>query len=68
VEEGQLVGKIQADGDAWPWMEAEYPGRRGRLLVCGFGLVRDWDGGPTPRFLLVRLFERLTLATPAPKE
>ena len=30
------------------------------FLLCGLGIVRYWDEGPTPRFLLARLFEHLT--------
>jgi hypothetical protein len=44
---------------AWPWVEALYPGD-GRLIVCGFGVVRSWDAGPTPRYLLLRILERLS--------
>lgn len=47
---------------AWPWVEAIYPGD-GRLIVCGFGVIRRWDAGPTPRYLLMRILERLSEQT-----
>jgi len=43
---------------AWPWVEAIYPGD-GRLIVCGFGVIDRWDAGPTPRYLLLQILERL---------
>jgi hypothetical protein len=47
---------------AWPWLEAVYP-QGGRLIVCGFGIVEQWDAGPTPRWLLLRILERLSQNT-----
>jgi hypothetical protein len=44
---------------AWPWLEVVYP-QGGRLIVCGFGIVEHWDAGPTPRWLLLRILERLS--------
>ena len=64
-----------ADGEraGWPWVEARYPKQGGTLLFCGFGIVRQWDAGPVPRFLLARLFEHLDTKqesepTPQPSE
>jgi len=47
---------------AWPWLEVIYP-QGGRLIVCGFGIVEQWDAGPTPRWLLLRILERLSEST-----
>jgi len=47
---------------AWPWLEVVYP-QGGRLIVCGFGIVEQWDAGPTPRWLLLRILERLSEST-----
>ena len=37
---------------AWSWLEMRYAVGKGRLLVCGFGIIRQWDATPTPRYLL----------------
>jgi len=40
----------------WPWLEVEFPARKGRLVVCGFRPVRQgpWDGWPGSRATLFR--------------
>jgi hypothetical protein len=55
----------------WPWIEltGPLPGtdstaadagkRRGRLIVCGFSVIKHWPSGPTPRYLFARSLERL---------
>lgn len=57
---GRLVARVQAGDDGWPWFEVHFAEQRGRLLVCNYGFMRSWDSGPTPRYLLARLFEYLT--------
>ncbi len=55
-----------AAGDAggteggWPWVEIDYNQKRGKMIMCGFRIIRRWESGPVPRFLLVRLLEELT--------
>ena len=49
-----------AGGEGWPWLEVRYPGEGGRLSVCGFRIIRQWEATPTPRYLLLELFERLS--------
>ncbi len=43
----------------WPWLEVRFPAERGKLIVCGFGIVRSWEAGPAPRFLFARILEFL---------
>jgi hypothetical protein len=43
----------------WPWLEVEYPGG-GRLALCGLGIIHSWEGGPTPRYLLLSMLESLS--------
>ncbi len=50
----------------WPWLEVMYPGG-GRLIVCGFRVVDSWDTGPTPRYLMMHIFERIAPNTKPPE-
>ena len=60
AETGAVVAEVVQGADGWPWFEAEFPARKGRLLVCGFGLMgKAWDASPTPRYLFARLLEVL---------
>lgn len=57
VRRGRVFVEVGDDG--WPWLEIEYA-KKSRLVYCGFALIENWDAGPTPRFLLLRLIEGLT--------
>ncbi len=57
---GTTVAVRIADGDiGWPWIELKYPGRGGRVIVCGFAIVDTIDAAATPRHLLARIIEDL---------
>jgi hypothetical protein len=58
AEDGALTGEVVPREGGWPWLEIEYEGK-GRLIVCGFGIVKHWANGPTPRFLFAALLKRL---------
>ncbi len=58
IEDGALTAEVARGEGGWPWLEMEYGGK-GRLLVCGFGIMKHWADGPTPRFLFAALLERL---------
>jgi hypothetical protein len=58
----QSVGQrivVEAGDEGWPWMEARWSKTNGHFIVCGFSIVDCWDDNPTPRYLLLRLFQRL---------
>jgi hypothetical protein len=54
------VGEAIQGKEGWPWMEIDFPTARGKVIVCGFGLMSNWDASPAPRFLFARILERLT--------
>jgi hypothetical protein len=60
VHKGGLVGEFGPGDIGWPWFEIDFMGKGGKIVLCGFGIVEKINAGPTPRFLLARLFEYLT--------
>jgi hypothetical protein len=60
AEDGAVVAEVGQGANDWSWFEAEFPAKKGRLIVCGFGLFgKAWDAGPAPRYLFARLLEVL---------
>ena len=55
-----LTAEFGEPKQRWPWLDVEYPTGRGRLIVCGFGVIRSWEEGATPRHLFAQLIELLT--------
>lgn len=68
VEDGNMVAEVQKGGRGWPWLDVQFPTKRGRLIVCGFGVSRHSDANPTPRFLLASIFTLLDVKTPERSE
>ena len=46
--------EVSSDGN-WPWFTIEYPETKGRFVFCGFNIVKNWNNGPVPRYLLNRI-------------
>jgi hypothetical protein len=67
VEDGNMVAEVRKDRRGWPWLDVQFP-RRGRLIVCGFGVIQHGDANPTPRFLLAGIFTLLDVKTPERSE
>ncbi len=57
-ERREVVAEVSEDGEGWPWLEFKFE-NESTLAVCGFGIIKHWQSGPAPRFLLARLFEKL---------
>lgn len=55
----RLVGSFMHDDKGWPWLEIEYADPGTLLVLCGFGIIDYWEVSPTPRFLLIRVLERI---------
>jgi hypothetical protein len=60
AEDGKVICEIQDGTKGWPWLQVDYPDKKGRLILCGFPIIQAWTAGPTPRYLLARLFEQVT--------
>lgn len=60
---GRVLLSVAESPQSWPWFEVTYPDG-GRMIVCGFGIVRCWQTGPTPRYLLASLFEQFSESRP----
>src|SRR5262249_19204365 len=56
--EGTVKAEVTDGSEGWPWLEMRYA-KRGGLVICGLGIMRDWDAGPTPRYFFARVLERL---------
>jgi len=54
-----VAARVAEDEKGWPWLEVRCAAKRGKLIVCGFGIIGKWEAGPTPRFLFARLLEYL---------
>lgn len=59
-ESRRVMGDFAAGNQGWPWFEAQFADSKGHLVICGFGVIEHWEAGPTPRFLLSRIFERFS--------
>lgn len=58
----QVLLEVTEDAHGWPWLEVSYPAAKGRLVVCGLAIIRPWESGPAPRYLLAELLTRLSVA------
>jgi len=56
----RVIAQVVDPNAGWPWLEFRFAQGRGKLIVCGFGLMQKWNTGPTPRFLFARLLEYLS--------
>ena len=59
-DRGPVAAEAVNEPEAWPWVDMAFDKGRGRLLVCGFGIVGGWAESPTPRFLLVKVLEHVS--------
>lgn len=73
-DDDQVQAAVSDARPGWPWLELRYAGldspppmkvgtprddSGGRLILCGFRVIENWDNGPTPRYLLARVLEQL---------
>lgn len=42
---------IGDERQGWPWIEAEFADE-GRIIICGFRCIEQWEAGPAPRHAL----------------
>ena len=56
----QSVSAVVSPGLAgWPWIDITYT-KQGRLVFCGFGIIKHWETTPSARWLFTTLLEQLT--------
>ncbi len=53
--DGSVAGEVVEGPGGFPWLQVDYPQTKGRLTVCGFALVAQWQATPTPRYLFARM-------------
>jgi len=62
-----LFARVAESSTAWPWVEMHFgdsatsDGDGGALIVCGLGIIKYWDDGPVPRYLLRAILNPLTI-------
>jgi hypothetical protein len=49
---------VMDEKQGWPWIALDGKGKQ-RIRFCGFGIIRDWDDSPVPRYLLAAMLEQL---------
>lgn len=55
----RVVVEIGTDEEGWPWFQVQYAEPAATLVLFGLPLIARWEESPTPRFLLLRVFEHL---------
>ena len=60
-ERGAVIGEMAPPAaGGWPWIEMSGGLPRGRLIVCCFAVIKKWETGPAPRFLLERVLQYMS--------
>ncbi len=67
----EVVARVNDDANSWPWCEWQFvtdSDKPSRLIWCGFGIIRSWNDGPTPRYLFDKILERIAPPDFAPPQ
>lgn len=59
---GQLRVNLAESAEGWPWWQVRF-NSDGTCILCCFDLIQHWNTGPTPRYVLARLLEKLSSET-----
>ncbi len=59
-QRGSVLVEAGNDAADWSWIELGYGKNNAKWVMCGFGIVGKWADSPTPRFLLVKVLERVS--------
>jgi hypothetical protein len=54
---GQFGARMAEGSATWPWVETN-GAAGGRVIYCGFGLIKHWEATPVPRYILAELLQR----------
>ena len=60
----KMTAEVSTENRGWSWIEADFA-NRGRLIVCGFNIMEQWDAGPAPRHTLWHLLAHAVRETKA---
>ncbi len=66
-----VLASVSEDAKSWPWCEWQFESESehpASLIWCGFGIIKSWDDGPTPRYLFAKILERLAPPTRSASE
>jgi hypothetical protein len=72
-KEERLIAGVTDSSSGWPWLELHYresvrAHERHELIICGLGIIKYWNEGPVPRYLLRAIFEQLQKKSPQHNE
>lgn len=65
---GAPVFEISDDANAWPWLDVRFGAPGGRFVVCSFPIVKDWETGPVPSYLVLGLLQQWSREAAQAKE
>lgn len=60
-ERGPVLVEVGNDSSEWLWIELGYAKNNAKCVICGFGIVGKWADSPTPRFLLMKILETVSV-------
>ncbi|MCG2661072.1 MAG: hypothetical protein L6437_12610 [Kiritimatiellae bacterium] len=57
---GSVIGEVEKGHKEWPWLEITFDNPQGKFILCHFAIIKKWEAGPAPGFLLAKILEYLT--------
>ena len=54
TEDGKVIAEVVDGAKGWPWLQLDFPGKKGRLVILGFPVVQRWENSPDAALLAGR--------------